>query len=393
MNSVSDFLRLLDDIPIGVNEEYVECPVCGHRDDNLIGHCWSGGCISLEKMRKEHPDAPMATVDGRERLRDALNRVKGSYNVKMFDIKETFGVAVGGSVMEVPGKATPQPCTPAVIERYIFRSGLLRSVLYALTEQGEFLYLSGPSGSGKTSVVEQVAARINRGVCRVNHDGDVCRADIIGQHVVAKDEETRQAVMEFSPGPLVLAMERGDIYVADEFDMISPSVAELYKPVLEGKSLILLEDGGREIKPHPEFRFIATANTVGTGDMTGQYAGAQVQNEAMMQRFTIFETVDYPAKREENLVLEHVCGIAEQEVRDRMLKVAEDIRKAYLKEEIQVVFSTRILCNIAKKLKDFGSVQAAYDLGLVNRLRDADRQFVREKCQTVWGSEHYSLKV
>ena len=54
-----------------------------------------------------------------------------------------------------------------------------------------------------------------------------------------------------------------------------------------GNSLGSAENGGELIKPHPMFRFVATANTNGGGDETGLYHGVQGQNLAFADRFML----------------------------------------------------------------------------------------------------------
>jgi cobaltochelatase CobS len=275
--------------------------------------------------------------------------------------------------------------TPKKIDGYVFRPSPVGSTLSFLTRDEEFMYVAGPSGCGKTTLIEQTAAKLNRGVIRVNHDGEVCRADIVGQYVVEPDKKSGMPTMKFVPGPLVTAMLYGSIYLADEFDMISSSVAEIYKPVLEGKSLNLLECGGKMIEPARGFKFCATGNTRGSGDSTGLYAGAKRQNEALMQRFTIFEELDYPSEEVETKILQNILGDNEEDVIRPMLRVANDTRGAYNQEEVQVVFSTRTVINIAKQYKYFGDAKRAYEIGLINRLSGKDKAFVIEKIQTVFG--------
>ena len=62
---------------------------------------------------------------------------------------------------------------------------------------------------------------------------------------------------------------------------------------LEGKGLIVTEDGGRVVEPDPWFRIVATGNTRGRGDDHGSYSGTRPMNGAQLDRFTVWAEVDY----------------------------------------------------------------------------------------------------
>ncbi|MGZ7230836.1 AAA family ATPase, partial [Streptococcus pyogenes] len=66
------------------------------------------------------------------------------------------------------------------------------------------VYLYGPHGSGKSAHIEQVAARLNWPCLRINLDGHVSRADLIGRDMLVV-RDGRQ-VTEFVPGLLVWAL-------------------------------------------------------------------------------------------------------------------------------------------------------------------------------------------
>jgi len=65
-----------------------------------------------------------------------------------------------------------------------------------------------------------------------------------------------------------------------------------------------LLDQNRVIRPNPNFRMFATANTIGLGDTSGLYHGTQQINQGQMDRWNIVVTLNYlPAAVEAQIVL------------------------------------------------------------------------------------------
>lgn len=182
------------------------------------------------------------------------------------------------------------PFVPEIDPAYQFNPKQLLNILTAiLTNQRAYLY--GDTGCGKTTLIEQIAARLNYPVIRVNFDSEITRMDLIG----AKDivVSSGHPVTVFTEGVLPQAMQQPCIMLCDELDFIRADVAYVFQRALEGKGLTLPEDGGRVIVPHAGFRIIATGNTQGNGDETGRYQGAKPQSAAFLDRFTMWIKCDY----------------------------------------------------------------------------------------------------
>lgn len=374
---VQEIITLVSEAAVATETD-VTCENCGFAGVSLFAHLCGKTCgLDLKEYIEKFPSSPIETETAREKTLEALRRIEAGR--RKFDIAKTFGVDLGTNTKEVLGQIKPGPATPKLLPYYKFRKDLLASVLFALEEQGETLYLYGPSGSGKTSVVEQTCARLNKGVVRVNHDSDIGRAEIVGQWVL-----TGKDSMGFAEGFLPQAMRNGHVYIADEFDVVDPAVGMLYQSVLEGNPLSILETAD-VIVPHPDFRFIATGNTFGQGDVTGLHHGTRPMNEATMQRFTLFERVMYPTFEEEYEILECACNISDPDFRQRLLKVSSLLREAFMKDKVSITFSTRMLINVANKFMSFGSLKKAYEIALLNRLSNADRAVAEEFIVSVWG--------
>jgi cobaltochelatase CobS len=357
----------------------VECRICGAKAHFLEMHLTEVHGMTAADYLKTYPDAKVLSEAAEHKLSQIASDTRNQKVV--VKLKDLFGANPFGN----PDRATieafkaPRPNTPKTDPNYYFNPEILAVVLYAIQNQNMKLLLVGPTGSGKTSIAEQVAARLNRGFYRINFDGDITRADLVGQWVLTVKNE-----MHFQYGILPKAMREGAVLVLDEWDCVNPSVGMVLQSMIEGKPLTITETG-EVIEPHPDFRLIATANTVGQGDDTGLYNGTQPQNFATLDRFTVVEHVDYPTQAKEKKILTQTTGITDDDVLDKLTRTAKLIREAFVKQEIRATMSTRTVVNAARLMLDWGSPKRAYTLGFLNKLTTEDQNVCLEVIQRIWG--------
>lgn len=241
----------------------------------------------------------------------------------------------------VSGYSGPCSYTPVPDPDYIFHE-TSRDVIVWLMNSSDPLYVFGPTGSGKTSLIKQLAARLNYPVFEVTGHSRLEFPDLVG-HLSVRDGN-----MEFQYGPLALAIRFGGLLLLNEIDLLEPATATGLNGILDGEPLCIPENGGELIRPHPMFRFAATANTNGGSDETGLYQGTLRQNLAFLDRFWLCE-VGYPAKdAEETLLARHAPKLPDT-IRRKMVEFAGEIRKLFMGEagatgsSIEVTFSTRTL--------------------------------------------------
>ena len=115
-------------------------------------------------------------------------------------------------------------------------------VLLMAIELNMPLLVFGHKGTGKTTDLLQIAARTGRRVMRVQHTGNTEESHITGQYVV------RGGDLHFQMGVLAVAMQRGLMYIADEYDFARPEVLAVYQPVLEGEPLVITGPGEYEVQ-------------------------------------------------------------------------------------------------------------------------------------------------
>ena len=211
-------------------------------------------------------------------------------------------------------------------------------------------FVTGLSGNGKTFMVEQVCARLNREMFRVNVTIETDEDDLLG-HYLLKDGET-----VWQDGPVIQAMKRGAILLLDEVDLASNKIMCL-QPVLEGKG-IFIKKINQWIRPIRGFNIFATANTKGKGSDDGRFIGTNILNEAFLERFAITMEQEYPSVGVEKKILNSVLaslGCENTEFVEKLTNWADIIRKTFYDGGVDEIIATRRLvhiCNAYAIFKD-----------------------------------------
>ncbi|WP_262488794.1 AAA family ATPase [Halomonas sp. ANAO-440] len=247
------------------------------------------------------------------------------------------------------------------------------------------VYLHGPHGSGKSSHIEQVAARLNWPCIRINLDGHITRADLIGRDMVVIRDGKQ--VTEFVPGILVWALERPVAIVFDEYDAGRPDVMFVIQRLLESHGRLTLLDQNRVITPHPAFRLFATANTAGQGDATGLYAGTQALNQAQMDRWHVVAELGYmPAEQERDIIQSRLPSLNAKTI-ERMVTFAGLTRQAFNQGDLSSLLSLRTLVSWGENIGLIDDTQEALRLAFVNRCDETERPLVAELYQRCFDTE------
>lgn len=218
------------------------------------------------------------------------------------------------------------------------------------------VFISGLSGNGKTFMVEQACAKAQRDFFRVNITIETDEDDLLGGFRLVDGETV------WFDGPVVKAMRAGGVLLLDEIDLASSKIMCL-QPVMEGKG-IFLKKINEWVIPAVGFTIIATANTKGKGDMTGNFSGTNVMNEAMLERFPITIEQDYPTAAVEKRILRknfEQLQVEDDEYIDNLVSWADTIRKTYMKDAIDELITTRRLVHISKAYAIFGDRVEAID--------------------------------
>lgn len=306
--------------------------------------------------------------------------------------KDVFPVVNGkkagsGMDFEIPtlvwkddqGNVVVHPEVPDVDDNYDFELTKLLKYLISING-GMNSWLFGHTGTGKSTFVEQIAARMGWPVTRINLDSNLERADLVGHTTLTESNGT--TVSSYEEGILPRAMQRPGFLLMDEMDAGRPDILFVVQRALEGKGLLLTEDGGRLVKPHPLFRFAATANTRGQGDEYGMYAGTRTMNASMIDRFTAFIEFNYMAPdREADLLTKLVPSLA-HDMAQKMAAFAKEVRSAFSKGEVYNTISPRGLSVLATSYVTFSGImpnsstafQMAMDISVLDKVTNDTRQ-------------------
>ena len=121
---------------------------------------------------------------------------------KEFSVRDTFGI---DSDMTVMGYAAPDPHTPPVDPDYLFDHNTTLAILAGFAFNRRVM-VQGYHGTGKSTHIEQVAARLNWPLVRVNLDAHVSRIDLVGKDAIVLKEGKQ--VTEFREGILPWSIQR-----------------------------------------------------------------------------------------------------------------------------------------------------------------------------------------
>ncbi|MCJ8190941.1 cobaltochelatase subunit CobS [Sphingomicrobium aestuariivivum] len=300
-------------------------------------------------------------------------------------VRDTFGI---DSDMMVPAFSKADPRVPDADPAYVFDPDTTIAILAGFAHDRRVM-VQGYHGTGKSTHIEQVAARLNWPLIRINLDAHISRIDLVGRDaIVLKDG---QQVTEFKEGLLPWCLQHPVALVFDEYDAGRPDVMFVIQRVLETEGKLTLLDQNRVIKPNPWFRLFATTNTVGLGDTTGLYHGTQAINQGQMDRWNIVTTLNYlPAETEARIVLAKSGEYDKPEGKktvEQMIKVADLSRQGFINGDISTVMSPRTVISWAQNALIFGDVGYAFRVSFLNKCDEAERPVIAEYYQRVFGED------
>ena len=315
---------------------------------------------------------------------DALLELKPN---RLVSIREMFGV---DSDMLVPAFTERDSHVPDLDTAYRFDPQTTLAICAGLAHDRRVM-IQGYHGTGKSTHIEQVAARLNWPMIRVNLDSHVSRIDLVGKDAIVLREGKQ--VTEFREGMLPWCLQRPMALVFDEYDAGRPDVMFVIQRVLEAQGKLTLLDQNRVIRPNPYFRLFSTTNTIGLGDTTGLYHGTQQINQGQMDRWSIVATLNYLSHDvEAEIVLAKAPKYAETPEGKRqiaaMVRVADMTRNAFINGDISTVMSPRTVITWAQNAEIFGGdIGMAFRLTFLNKCDELERPTVAEFYQRAFGSD------
>ncbi len=318
-----------------------------------------GKCINFGKHR--------CMVRWDKKMREEQKSLSKSEKCKGRNLKcESF---IGSSIF-----------TPEFDEQYLLPP-VESEILSLAIAEGDNVLIVGPAGAGKSSLVLQLASIFNWGVERFSCSDETTSSKIMGQWVVTGDH------MDWVDGHITHAMRNGLILLEDEADFMRPELrGEVHSVMEQGGSVTLTGVHPKtnkifreNLKKHPQFRWISTANTIGYGDDLFIFHGTQYLNAASRDRYEIIINMGYRPTSEEIEIVVHKTGV-ERSIATQMVRVANDCRDS-IKDGMIFQFSLRRLLSWGKYHQKFPS-EVACKLSVLNFTNETDRHTVKSLMRT-----------
>ncbi|MDD9899665.1 MAG: cobaltochelatase subunit CobS [Alphaproteobacteria bacterium] len=303
----------------------------------------------------------------------------------MVSVRQLFGI---DSDLQVPAFSKREGHIPDIDEAYIFDRATTLAILAGFAHNKRVM-VQGYHGTGKSTHIEQVAARLNWPMVRINLDSHVSRIDLIGKDAIVLKEGKQ--ITEFKEGLLPWALKNPVALVFDEYDAGRPDVMFVIQRVLESEGKLTLLDQNEVIRPHPAFRIFATTNTVGLGDTSGMYHGTQQINQGQMDRWNIVAALNYlPPEQEIDIVLARVPAFKTDEGQKdiaAMVRMAGLTRKGFINGDLSTVMSPRTVINWAENLQIFEDIDYAFRVTFLNKCDEMEKAVVSEYYQRCFDRE------
>ena len=286
--------------------------------------------------------------------------------------KQTIEKAPANSVFELLDKpfndevkikvrkwSLPHVAIPAIKDKYFFRKDLVVEVNALVLQPRKYgLFLTGAKGTGKSSIIEQYCARTGLPLYQETGSPTTEYLDLFGSTL-----PTISGSIKFLAGKLFTAIKDGGIFLLDEIDMMN--AGELVKlNELFTADKIYVPQIEEWINVHEDFRFVATGNTNGSG-ISGSYVGANILNEAFMDRFYVNE-VPYMSKEQENQYMKSVVEAIE-------VQYGLTRNKSYLAKRAGILPLTAQMVDVARAIRKSATQQ---DLPVLS-LRGLDRWILK----------------
>lgn len=197
--------------------------------------------------------------------------------------------------------------------------------------------LEGKSAIGKTSLIMGLKdfAGPNKRVRILSNSNTTTIQDYFGSWLPSPNG------FAYSKGVLVQAMESGDWFISDEFNLAPLPVISSIMPFLEGSHEIEIPGTGIKVNVHPQFRFFATQNPCSGGKSGRNLLPITVRNRFLEVNVEGFPKDEFTDILYERFEKQHPGVLSRSD--------AESFAKLYFELEGQFVLTMRHLIKIVRR--------------------------------------------
>lgn len=240
-------------------------------------------------------------------------------------------------------------------------AAVLEDALIALS-LGKNVLLKGPTGAGKTRLAETLSHFLEQPMHSINCSVDMDAEALLGFKTISYSEGVQK--IEFIPGPVIQAMEKGHLLYIDEINMAKPETLPILNGVLDYRKMLTNPFTSEVVRAKKSFGVIAAINE--------GYIGTVPLNEALKNRFIV---IDIPYVQGETLfkVLKSDSLLQDERILSRFVQLSEDlinqVRNGLIPEEAASIRALLDACDLAAYMPPLRAIQR----GIADKLEE-DRE-------------------